>query len=405
MKVLSVNLGGLELKNPLVVASSDVMRDIRQIKKAEEFGASAVILKAIFPPGAVALESNLRCYLDKKTGSLYGLAGTKRLTYDEGIELLKLAKKETKIKVGANIPFYNFEDREIYAETARRVVNAGADFVEINYSPQTPVHLQAMVKAGEWETKHQVGLERAELTKELPKWAEEGTKIIKQAVSVPVITKICPRGIEVGEIALAMERGGSHVIDIMNGGGGSPRIDIFDGGKLIMPGARTCCETTLGGAIRELANGWAIQVAKTVNIPILGTGGMTSWEHVVERIMFGATATSFCTLLMIHGFKSLREIFNGLSGFMEKYGYNRIEDFRGLGLKCIAPSLPLCDLIPSVARIDREKCTGCGICLEPAHCLAMHMEDGFAAVNDKECLGCGTCFLFCPVGAISMEVV
>jgi dihydroorotate dehydrogenase/NAD-dependent dihydropyrimidine dehydrogenase PreA subunit len=285
------------------------------------------------------------------------------------------------------------------------VVNAGADFVEINYSPQTPVHLQAMVKADEWENKQQIGLRRAEFTMKLPQWAEEGTKIIKQAVGVPVITKICPRGVEVGEIALAMERGGADAIDIMNGGGGSPRIDIFEGGKLIMPAARTCCETTLGSAIREIANGWAIQVAKTVDIPILGTGGMINWEHVVERIMFGATATSFCTLLMIHGFKALIEIDKGLRGFMEKYNYNRIEDFRGLGLKCIAPSLPLCDVIPSVAKIDIEKCTGCGVCLEPAHCLATYMENGVAVVNAEECLGCGTCFLFCPVGAISMEAV
>jgi dihydroorotate dehydrogenase len=46
---LSVNFAGVELKNPLVVASSDNVRDIRQIKKAEEHGASAIILKAILP--------------------------------------------------------------------------------------------------------------------------------------------------------------------------------------------------------------------------------------------------------------------------------------------------------------------------------------------------------------------
>jgi NAD-dependent dihydropyrimidine dehydrogenase PreA subunit len=105
---------------------------------------------------------------------------------------------------------------------------------------------------------------------------------------------------------------------------------------------------------------------------------------------------------MIHGFKALIEIDKGLRGFMEKYNYNRIEDFRGLGLKCIAPSLPLCDVIPSVAKIDIEKCTGCGVCLEPAHCLATSLEDGKAVVDEKECLGCGTCYLFCPTGAISM---
>ena len=49
---LSINFAGLELKNPLIVASSDNVRDIRQIKQAEEYGASAVILKSMLPPGS-----------------------------------------------------------------------------------------------------------------------------------------------------------------------------------------------------------------------------------------------------------------------------------------------------------------------------------------------------------------
>jgi dihydroorotate dehydrogenase/NAD-dependent dihydropyrimidine dehydrogenase PreA subunit len=402
MADLSINFAGLELKNPLVVASSDVARDIRQIKKAEESGASAVILKAILPPGVIGLGSTLRCFLDKKTNSLYGLAGTKRLTYDQGIELVKTAKKETKVKIGVNIPYYVHEDREMYAEIAKKTADAGADFIEINFSPQSPVHLQVMTKANDWESKQEAGLWRAEFTSKLPQWAEEGTKIIKQAVNIPVVTKISPSGVEVGEIALRMEMGGADAIDVMNGGGGAPRIDIFNGGKLIMPGARTCVEKTLGAAIKEQAYGWTIQVAKTVKIPILGTGGLMNWRDVVEMIMFGATATSFCTLLMIHGFKALKEIEIGLKEFMEQQGYSCIEDYRGLALKCIAPSVVACEVIPSVARIDKEKCTGCGICLEPAHCLAISMEDEKAVVDEKECLGCGTCYLFCPTGAVSM---
>lgn len=402
---LSVHLGGLELRNPLVVASSDVSRDIRQIRKAEECGASAVILKAVFPPGVVALDSQLRCFMDRKTGSLYGLAGTKRLTYEQGLDLVKAAKKESQVKIGVNIPFYKYEDRELYAATAERMAEAGADFIELNYSPQSPVHLQAMMKPDEWRKQPELGLWRADFTRKLPQWAEEGTRLIKQAVKIPVMTKISPRGTEVGEMALAMARGGADIIDIMNGGGGAPRIDIFDGGKLIMPAARTCVEVTMGASISDIACGWAIQVAKVVKLPILGTGGLMNWQDVVRMIMFGATATSFCTLLMMHGFKALAEIEKGLKGYMEQQGYRRIEDFRGLGLKCIAPSLPACDVIPSVARVDPEKCTGCGTCLEPAHCLATSLADGKAVIDEKECLGCGSCHLFCPTEAITMVAV
>ena len=66
---LSVDFAGLELKNPLVVASSECVRDIRQIKKAEQCGASAVIVKAIFPPGVIGLQRNMRIFVEKRNGA------------------------------------------------------------------------------------------------------------------------------------------------------------------------------------------------------------------------------------------------------------------------------------------------------------------------------------------------
>ena len=68
----------------------------------------------------------------------------------------------------------------------------------------------------------------------------------------------------------------------------------------------------------------------------------------------------------------------------------------------MAPSQPACEVIPSVARIDEEKCTRCGLCLRPAHCVAISIEDGRVVIDEAECLGCGTCFLLCPTDAISM---
>jgi dihydroorotate dehydrogenase len=75
---LAVNIGGLELKNPFILASSDNTRDIRQIKKAEKFGASAVVLKAMLPPDSVELDSMLRVFVDVKGKTVYGTAGANR---------------------------------------------------------------------------------------------------------------------------------------------------------------------------------------------------------------------------------------------------------------------------------------------------------------------------------------
>jgi len=401
---LSVNFASLELKNPLAVAASDNSRDIRQVKQAEECGASAVILKAMFPSGVKGLESKPRFFIDRKAGALYGIAGTKRLSYEEAMELVKVAKKETKVKIGVNLPFYKLEDREVYADAARRAEEAGADFVEINFSPQIPEHLQTMSDPKTWKAEPEKALKTAvEITRDLPRWGVEGTKIIKQALkNIPVLTKIEPEGIEAVTMAMAMENGGADAIDAINAPNGSFRIDILNRGRLAMPATKNSTFAYSGAPLKPVAQAIVARVSKAVKIPIMGTGGLMNWRDVVEMIMFGATTVSFCTLLMIHGFAALTKIEKGLRGFMEQQGYSRVEDFRGLALKYVSQSEPACERIPSVAKIDEEKCTGCGICTKPAHCLAISMVNGKAVVNEKECLGCGTCFLFCPEGAVSM---
>jgi TPP-dependent indolepyruvate ferredoxin oxidoreductase alpha subunit len=122
-------------------------------------------------------------------------------------------------------------------------------------------------------------------------------------------------------------------------------------------------------------------------------------------MMFGASAVSFCTLLLVDGFNAISKIEKEITKFMERQGYKRPEDFRGLALKNIAPSAHAFGFIPSVARVDKEKCTGCGLCLKPAHCLAISLDNELADVDEKECLGCGTCSFLCPAHAISMAEI
>jgi ferredoxin len=137
-------------------------------------------------------------------------------------------------------------------------------------------------------------------------------------------------------------------------------------------------------------------------MPILGTGGLMSWTDVVEMLMFGATAVSFCSLLMLQGFEALQKVERGLRRYMEQHDYRKLDDFRNAALSCVAPSMADCDVISSVAKVDREKCNGCGRCLKLGHCVAISLTDQKAEVSGIECLGCGACFTVCPCNAVSM---
>jgi dihydropyrimidine dehydrogenase (NAD+) subunit PreA len=403
---LSLNFAGLELKNPLIVASSDASRDIRQVRKAEECGAAAIIIKAMLPPDSVALTWRSRFFIDAETGTLCGIGGGKILSYDQALEIIRAAKKETKIKIGANIPFHGPEELESCAAVSKRAADAGADFIELNVSPQLAGHLGSSMKPGDWQAQHRDEINMiGTIMRDLPTWLAEAVRTTKQAANIPVIAKLCPEGVDVVAMARAMKSGGADAIDAVNAGGGAVKIDIFNRGRLVIPGAKNATLVTVGAPLKTFAQGIVARISKAVEIPILGTGGLMNWRDVVEMMMFGATAVSFCTLLLIHGFEAITEIEKGLRGFMEQQGYRRLEDFRGLALEYIASSGHDFKFIPSVARIDEAECTGCGICLRPAHCLAISMDKGRVVISETECLGCGTCSLLCPTHAISMVEV
>jgi dihydropyrimidine dehydrogenase (NAD+) subunit PreA len=400
---LSINFDGLELKNPLIVASSENVRDIRQIKKAEKCGASAVILKAMGRPPSPLLDSMLRIFVDAKGQAVFGGGGSKWLGYDEGIDLVRAAKKATKIKIGANIPFPISGDYQAVVDAVKRVAHAGADFIELNFKGAAFTAATVMGKINTERANTRKGAKGYEgYVRNYLSSVSDGTRTIKQTVNIPVIGKIDPQMTDVVASAMAIESGGADAIDAANIMGGSISIDIFDGGRLRMPAAKRAVPMTVGAPYKPFAQGIVARIAKTVNIPIIGSGGLMNWKDVVEMIMFGASAVSLCTLLHIYGFESIIKIEKGLRAFMEQQGYSRVDDFKGLALGYIASNDDPGGIIPSVARIDRDKCTGCGTCLKPAHCLATYMEEGKVVVDESECLGCGTCYLLCPEGAVSI---
>lgn len=382
---LSVNFAGLELRSPLIVTSSDASRALWQLKEAEKYGAAAVIIKAI-SIDPIALKSKTRIYIDKERNSIFGFGGSKRLSCDEGEKLIREAKRTINIPIGANIIYSRPENLDIYIKIAERVQEAGADFIEMNFFPST------------------IGVPEDE---DIPKLIYEGVKAVKRVANVPVVAKLTPEGVDVVRAALAMEKGGADAIDAIDAISGAPMIDIYNRGRLLIEGVKNCVLWISGEYLRPIAQATVIKIAKAVKVPILGTGGITNWRHVIEMMMFGATATGLCTILMIRGFEVIKDIERGIKEFMETNGFNRVEDFRGLALKNIVSRSTEVELTQVVASVDKDRCNGCGLCIKPAHCglehRAIKIVDGKAEVEREQCLGCGACFYLCPTNAIRLE--
>lgn len=411
MATLSVNLGGIELKNPLVVASADIGCHLGQIKEAEKYGAAAFITKGCIPkPGASGLARKPRFRVDLKKGALTGIAGFRRLGLEEAERLISEAKKEVKIPIGANVfvMLPSDEEMDVVTKASKRLCESGADFVELDTTGNLPVHF------GETEETGKTGeYFLDETAAKYPGFVYETIRSVKRVVDIPVLGKIAYENLNVPALIQAMEKAKVDIIDIGNAGMGvlPGIVDIYNPDKL--QGGFESADKNLalcltGDPLRTAAQAYLIRSAKSLQAPILGCGGIMNWKHVVEAIMCGATATSVCTAFMVRGFEILRKMEKGLLNFMKEQSYSSIEEFRGILLDKVALTPSEINVIDAVARVEPEKCNGCGLCAKPAHCglerRAIKLVNGKAVIDEAQCIGCETCASICPAGAITMII-
>ncbi|MCK4485070.1 MAG: 4Fe-4S binding protein, partial [Candidatus Thorarchaeota archaeon] len=159
-----------------------------------------------------------------------------------------------------------------------------------------------------------------------------------------------------------------------------------------------------GPAVRPVGLRVVSQIAKAFpDTPISGIGGIDSWTSAAEYLMVGARTLQICTAVMWHGFSIIRTITDGMTKFMERKGYETLEELVGLALPKITTWSALSKLPPIVAKVINEKCTGCKNCIiacADGGYVAIQMRDGVAVINQEKCDGCGLCAIVCGAEAI-----
>ncbi len=391
MADLRVNFAGLKLENPFVVASSELTNTVEKIKLAEKHGAGAAITKLCFLD--IPFFAKPYHIVEKRAG-FFSPSGD-RLTVEKAQRLVDGAKKQTKIAIIANMMGPG-GDLDGWATLAKKLEDAGADMIEMNMSCP---NIGLMAKQIGIETSKEMG---AVLGRN-PDMAREVTRAVCGAVSIPVMAKMTPEA-NTQVVAAECAKGGAAAVSAINCPQSLPSVDIYHGGKPIYPNTDNQSFAGLCGPwIRPLAYRHVAQIRmKSPDLPIAGGGGLASWRHVVEMIMYGATVPTFCTILYLKGFEILEKFKKKLLEYMDRMGYETLDDFRGMALKHIVTpdKVKYKNIIP---RIDKEKCNGCGVCTNIGSCMVMELQDDKAAVVRKqECYGCGVCYWLCPKDAIIM---
>ena len=148
----------------------------------------------------------------------------------------------------------------------------------------------------------------------------------KDASDVPIIAKLTPNVTDITEIAKTCEDAGADAISLINTLGPGMKINI----DVARPVLFHKSGGMSGRAIKPIAISNVYSVYEAVDIPLIGVGGIYTFEDVVEFIFAGARAVQIGTAIMDEGVEVFKKINIGLEKFMAEKGYSSIDEMVGL---------------------------------------------------------------------------
>ncbi len=295
--MLEINLSGLKLKSPLILASGILGVSYSSMKRIFNAGAGAVTSKSIGPRARKGYKNP--SILEIYPGTFINAVGLGNPGIDNFLSEIKEIK-ENKIPLIVSV----FGDtNQSYLNVATKAEQAGADAIEINIScPHAEVS--------------SIGIDK-DLTYSL-------VKTLKEKLEVPLFVKLNPNVTSIGEIALAAEKGGADGVVAINTLSAMV-IDINTKRPILAHGSGGLS----GRAIHPIAIKKVYDLYQLLKIPIIGCGGISTWKEVVEFILAGASAVQIGTALY-RGVEIITEINNSLLNFLKINGYKSISELIGL---------------------------------------------------------------------------
>ena len=295
-----VNLLGITLDNPIIPASGTFgfgyeFAELYDINCLGTFSFKGTTLQPRF--------GNPTPRIAECTSGLINSVGLQNPGVDKVIseELPKLAKVFNK-KVMANVSGFSVDEYKATCEKLDSCEQIG--WFEVNVSCPNV---------------HGGGLSFGTSEKNVA----QVTKAVKQVTSKPVILKLSPNVTDIVSIAKACEDAGADGVSLIN---------TLMGMRINLRTKKPVIANKMGGfsgdAIFPVAVRMVYQVAKAVKIPVIGMGGVSTAEDVVEMMLAGATAVGVGAANLVNPF-ACKEIIDDLPKVMQKYNIRSLSDIIG----------------------------------------------------------------------------
>jgi len=297
---LSVTYMGLKLRNPLIVAASSLTGTPAKLRRCEEAGAGAVVLKSLFEEQIEHQTAQLEKegeYSHPEAADYLRQVGL-RLTQEQYLELVSEAKAGLGIPVSASL---NGVSPGGWTGYAAKLAAAGADAIELNIAL-----LASNLEHGAAE------IEKAYL------------QIVRDTcakVKIPVAVKLGPYFTSLPQTALALRRAGASALVLFNR---FYQLD-FDIEKLTLsPGYHLSSPDEIHQSLR-----WIALLSAELGCDLSASTGVHDGAGVVKQLLAGAKTVQLCSALFLIGMDRLGECLRGLEDWMQRHGFAAVEDFRG----------------------------------------------------------------------------
>ena len=300
MADLSVELCGIALRNPTVLASGVLGTTRLLLERVARAGAGAVTMKSISaqPRGGHANPTILTF-----EAGLINAVGYSNPGLEEALaEFADL--RDMPAPLFASVVGTCAED---FARTAERISALPVAAIELPLScPHTPGY----------------GTLAGQST---PEATYEITRAVRAVTKKPIFVKVSPNVPAIGEVAAAAEKAGADAITAVNSMGPGMLINI----EARRPMLSFKMGGVTGAALRPVAVRCVYDIRQAVKIPIIGTGGVSTGRHAIEMIMAGATAVGVGSAVVERGPDVFAKIAAEMHEWMEQNGIRSVKELIG----------------------------------------------------------------------------
>ncbi|WNY27927.1 Dihydroorotate dehydrogenase B (NAD(+)), catalytic subunit [Methanimicrococcus stummii] len=295
---------GVPLKNPTILAAGILGTTGASMTRVIQNGAGGVVTKSIGPipvyghanPSMITLSAN------GGSGDVYGYLNAMGLpnpSYDEFRQEIEFVKNNPVANDDGNAPVIASifgGDAKDFVAVAEGLLPSKPDAFELNVSCPHAKGYGADIGSA-------------------PCQVEEVTAAVKNAVNVPVWVKLTPNVANIKEIGLAAQAGGADAVVAINTVRGMA-IDIHSGWPVL--GNRSGGMS--GPAVKPVAVKCVYDLYEALEIPVIGVGGVSCFEDMIEMMMAGASAIQIGSAVYEND-QIFADVWDGAQQFMKENGY------------------------------------------------------------------------------------